>query len=201
MEPAKAEEVKSPAGQKAKATQETSKPPWSPKLFLEARARNLRNHPRLPPPQKPRSLRSGPKPAPSTQTVTSPVDQKKVTEAPKSPGDAKAPVTAEAKKPTEPAKTEEAKSPAGQKAKTTQEVTKPTRESKAAPAAEPQKPSEAPKPAPSTQATTRLVDQQKPPKFPSRPVTQRPLPPLRRRSQRKRPTAQRRQGPRDPRSP
>ena len=153
-EPTKAEESKSPTGQKAKTTQEVTKPTGEAKPAPATEAK------------KPSEA---PKPAPSTQTVTSPVDQKKVTEAPKSPGDAKAPVTAEAKKPTEPAKTEEAKSPAGQKAKTTQEVTKPTRESKAAPAAEPKKPSEAPKPAPSTQATTRLVDQQKPPEVPKSP--------------------------------
>ena len=153
-EPTKAEESKSPTGQKAKTTQEVTKPTGEAKPAPATEAK------------KPLEA---PKPAPSTQTVTSPVDQKKVTEAPKSPGDAKAPVTAEAKKPTEPAKTEEAKSPAGQKAKTTQEVTKPTRESKAAPAAEPKKPSEAPKPAPSTQATTRLVDQQKPPEVPKSP--------------------------------
>ena len=153
-EPTKAEESKSPTGQKAKTTQEVTKPTGEAKPAPATEAK------------KPLEA---PKPAPSTQAPTPPVDQKKVTKAPKSPGDAKAPAAAEAKKPTEPAKTEEAKSPAGQKAKTTQEVTKPTRESKAAPAAEPKKPSEAPKPAPSTQATTRLVDQQKPPEVPKSP--------------------------------
>ena len=169
MEPAKAEEVKSPAGQKAKATQETSKPTVEPKTVSGGESKKSPEPSKAAPATEAKKPSEAPKPAPSTQTVTSPVDQKKVTEAPKSPGDAKAPVTAEAKKPTEPAKTEEAKSPAGQKAKTTQEVTKPTRESKAAPAAEPKKPSEAPKPAPSTQATTRLVDQQKPPEVPKSP--------------------------------
>ena len=169
MEPAKAEEVKSPAGQKAKATQETSKPTVEPKTVSGGESKKSPEPSKAAPATEAKKPSEAPKPAPSTQTVTSPVDQKKVTEAPKSPGDAKAPVTAEAKKPTEPAKTEEAKSPAGQKAKTTQEVTKPTRESKAAPAAEPKKPSEAPKPAPSTQATTRLVDQQKPPEVPKPP--------------------------------
>ena len=169
MEPAKAEEVKSPAGQKAKATQETSKPTVEPKTVSGGESKKSPEPSKPAPATEAKKPSEAPKPAPSTQTVTSPVDQKKVTEAPKSPGDAKAPVTAEAKKPTEPAKTEEAKSPAGQKAKTTQEVTKPTRESKAAPAAEPKKPSEAPKPAPSTQATTRLVDQQKPPEVPKSP--------------------------------
>ena len=169
MEPAKAEEVKSPAGQKAKATQETSKPTVEPKTVSGGESKKSPEPSKAAPATEAKKPSEAPKPAPSTQTVTSPVDQKKVTKAPKSPGDAKAPVTAEAKKPTEPAKTEEAKSPAGQKAKTTQEVTKPTRESKAAPAAEPKKPSEAPKPAPSTQATTRLVDQQKPPEVPKSP--------------------------------
>ena len=169
MEPAKAEEVKSPAGQKAKATQETSKPTVEPKTVSGGESKKSPEPSKAAPATEAKKPSEAPKPAPSTQTVTSPVDQKKVTEAPKSPGDAKAPVTAEAKKPTEPAKTEEAKSPAGQKAKTTQEVTKPTRESKAAPAAEPKKPSEAPKPAPSTQATTRLVDQKKPPEVPKSP--------------------------------
>ena len=169
MEPAKAEEVKSPAGQKAKATQETSKPTVEPKTVSGGESKKSPEPSKAAPATEAKKPSEAPKPAPSTQTVTSPVAQKKVTEAPKSPGDAKAPVTAEAKKPTEPAKTEEAKSPAGQKAKTTQEVTKPTRESKAAPAAEPKKPSEAPKPAPSTQATTRLVDQQKPPEVPKSP--------------------------------
>ena len=153
-EPTKAEESKSPTGQKAKTTQEVTKPTGEAKPAPATEAK------------KPLEA---PKPAPSTQAPTPPVDQKKVTKAPKSPGDAKAPAAAEAKKPMEPAKAEEAKSPAGQKAKTTQEVTKPTRESKAAPAAEPKKPSEAPKPAPSTQATTRLVDQQKPPEVPKSP--------------------------------
>ena len=169
MEPAKAEEVKSPAGQKAKATQETSKPTVEPKTVSGGESKKSPEPSKAAPATEAKKPSEAPKPAPSTQTVTSPVDQKKATEAPKSPGDAKTPVTAEAKKPTEPAKTEEAKSPAGQKAKTTQEVTKPTRESKAAPAAEPKKPSEAPKPAPSTQATTRLVDQQKPPEVPKSP--------------------------------
>ena len=169
MEPSKAEDVKSPAGQKAKATQETSKPTVEPKTVSGGESKKSPEPSKAAPATEAKKPSEAPKPAPSTQTVTSPVDQKKVTEAPKSPGDAKAPVTAEAKKPTEPAKTEEAKSPAGQKAKTTQEVTKPTRESKAAPAAEPKKPSEAPKPAPSTQATTRLVDQQKPPEVPKSP--------------------------------
>ena len=169
MEPAKAEEVKSPAGQKAKATQETSKPTVEPKTVSGGESKKSPEPSKAAPATEAKKPSEAPKPAPSTQTVTSPVDQKKVTEAPKSPGDAKAPVTAEAKKPTEPAKTEEAKSPAGQKAKTTQEVTKPTRESKPAPATEAKKPSEAPKPAPSTQATTRLVDQQKPPEVPKSP--------------------------------
>ena len=169
MEPAKAEEVKSPAGQKAKATQETSKPTVEPKTVSGGESKKSPEPSKAAPATEAKKPSEAPKPAPSTQAPTPPVDQKKVTEAPKSPGDAKAPVTAEAKKPTEPAKTEEAKSPAGQKAKTTQEVTKPTRESKAAPAAEPKKPSEAPKPAPSTQATTRLVDQQKPPEVPKSP--------------------------------
>ena len=169
MEPAKAEEVKSPAGQKAKATQETSKPTVEPKTVSGGESKKSPEPSKAAPATEAKKPSEAPKPAPSTQAPTPPVDQKKVTKAPKSPGDAKAPVTAEAKKPTEPAKTEEAKSPAGQKAKTTQEVTKPTRESKAAPAAEPKKPSEAPKPAPSTQATTRLVDQQKPPEVPKSP--------------------------------
>ena len=169
MEPAKAEEVKSPAGQKAKATQETSKPTVEPKTVSGGESKKSPEPSKAAPATEAKKPSEAPKPAPSTQTVTSPVDQKKVTEAPKSPGDAKAPVTAEAKKPTEPAKTEEAKSPAGQKAKTTQEVTKPTRASKAAPSPEPKNPSYAPKPAPSTQATTRLVDQQKPPEVPKSP--------------------------------
>ena len=80
-EPTKAEESKSPTGQKAKTTQEVTKPTGEAKPAPATEAK------------KPLEA---PKPAPSTQAPTPPVDQKKVTKAPKSPGDAKAPAAAEA---------------------------------------------------------------------------------------------------------
>ena len=72
-EPTKAEESKSPTGQKAKTTQEVTKPTGEAKPAPATEAK------------KPLEA---PKPAPSTQAPTPPVDQKKVTKAPKSPGDA-----------------------------------------------------------------------------------------------------------------
>ena len=190
MEPAKAEEVKSPRRSEGQSYSERpASPPWSPKLFLEARARNLRNHPRAAPATEAKKPSEAPtassqhsdrhfpcRPEESERKLPS----RPVTQRPLSP--------LRPRSPREPAKTEEAKSPAGQKAKTTQEVTKPTRESKGCPRRRTQEAfggAQASSQHPGHHSPCRPA--RSPRKFPSRPVTQRPLPPLRRRSQRKRP--------------
>ena len=177
--PKTSSDAKAPATADAKKPTEPAKAPGTTAPSATAKA----TEPVKAAPTASAKETTAPSKAPSTtQADTRLADQKKATETPKTPSDAKAPAAADAKKPTETAKVPGTTAPSATTKATEPVKAAPTASDKETtvppktptttqpiPAAESKKPSEPPK-APSTaQANTRLVDQKKPAEAPKTP--------------------------------
>ena len=177
--PKTSSDAKAPATADAKKPTEPAKAPGTTAPSATAKA----TEPVKAAPTASAKETTAPSKAPSTtQADTRLADQKKATESPKTPSDAKAPAAADAKKPTETAKVPGTTAPSATTKATEPVKAAPTASDKETtvppktptttqpiPAAESKKPSEPPK-APSTaQANTRLVDQKKPAEAPKTP--------------------------------